>query len=124
MPLLIHHLLPSGGLVAVTEITWLSEAPPRKAVDFWTEYPAMTNIDDNLSKVRSADFEPMGHFVLPSEAWENYYGPLQEQLVSFRSKHSENAEAQTLSDSVQREIEVWKECGSSYGYVFYLGRAI
>jgi len=119
-----RRLLPSGGLVAVTEITWLSEAPPRKAVDFWTEYPAMTNIDDNLSKVRSADFEPMGHFVLPSEAWENYYGPLQEQLVSFRSKHSENAEAQTLSDSVQREIEVWKECGSSYGYVFYLGRAI
>ena len=84
----------------------------------------MTNIEDNLTKVRAAGFEPIGHFVLPSEDWENYYGPLQEQLAVFRSENSGNAEAQAFADSLQQEIDVWKEYGDSYGYVFYLGRAI
>jgi ubiquinone/menaquinone biosynthesis C-methylase UbiE len=120
-----RRLLRSGGLVAITEVTWLCETPPQKAGDFWqAEYPAITNIADNLAKVRSAGFEGVGHFILPSEDWQNYYGPVQEQLVAFRSKHAANKEAQALADSVQEEIDVWRECGTSYGYVFYLGRVI
>jgi SAM-dependent methyltransferase len=76
--------LRTGGFVAVTEVSWLCETPPGKLVDFWaSEYPAMTNIEDNLTMIRSAGFEPVGHFVLPAEDWENYYGPLQEQLVAL-----------------------------------------
>ncbi len=120
-----RRLLRTGGFVAVTEVSWLCETPPSKALDFWaSEYPAMTSIENNLSKVRSTGFEPVGHFILPSEDWDNYYGPVQEQLAPFRVENSENAEAQAFADSVQREIDVWKEFGSSYGYVFYLGRAI
>jgi len=120
-----RRLLRVGGFVAVTEVSWLCEARPRKAVEFWTtEYPAMTSIEDNLAKLRSAGFEPVGHFILPSENWENYYGPVQEQMVAFRSENSENASAQAFADSVQQEIDVWKEYGSVYGYVFYLERAI
>jgi ubiquinone/menaquinone biosynthesis C-methylase UbiE len=120
-----RRLLRAGGFIAVSEVSWLCEAPPGEVVDFWTtEYPAMTTIEDNLTKVRMSGFEPIGHFVLPSEDWENYYGPLQEQVVVFRSENSDNAEAQAFADSLQREIDVWREQGDSYGYVFYLGRAI
>ena len=120
-----RRLLRQGGFISVSEAAWLCKAPPQEAVGFWmAEYPAMTSIGDNLTKVRSAGFEPVGHFVLPSEDWGNYYGPLQEQLTAFRSENSENAEARALADSVQREIDVWKIHGSSYGYVFYLARAI
>ena len=119
-----RRLLRAGGFIAVTEVSWLCETPPDKVVDFWkNEYPAMTNIEDNLTKFRAAGFEPIGPVVLPSEDWENYYGPLQEQLVVFRSKNSEDAQAQSFADSVQQEIDIWKECGDSYGYVFYLGKA-
>lgn len=119
-----RRLLRAGGFIADTEVSWLCETPPDKVVDFWkNEYPAMTNIEDNLTKFRAGGFEPIGPVVLPSEDWENYYGPLQEQLVVFRSKNSEDAQAQSFADSVQQEIDIWKECGDSYGYVFYLGRA-
>jgi len=120
-----RRLLPQKGFVAVTEATWLSDTPPRKASEFWaSEYPAMTSIEDNLTKVRAAGFDPIGHVTLPSEDWKNFYEPLEERLVAFRSQHTENAEAQVLADGVQREVDIWKEFGSSYGYVFYLGRAI
>ena len=119
-----RRLLRPGGFVAATELTWLSVTPPQHVVDFWaTEYPAMTTVKDNLAKVRSAGFEPVTHFVLPSEDWENYYGPLQKQLAAFRSRYADHDEAQTLSDNVQREIDMWNECGGSYGYVFYVGKA-
>jgi len=120
-----RRLLRAGGFIAVSEVSWLCEAPPGEVVDFWaSEYPAMTNIEDNLTKVRMSGFEPVGHFVLPSKDWENYYGPLQEQLVVFRSENSDDAEAQAFADSLQQEIDVWKEYSDSYGYVFYVGRAI
>src|SRR5690606_6965363 len=42
-----RRLLPSGGFVAVTEATWLTDNPPQKAAEFWaTEYPAMTSVED------------------------------------------------------------------------------
>ena len=120
-----RRLLPQGGFVAVTEATWLSETPRRKATEFWAaEYPAMTSIEDNLTKVGAAGFDPIGHFALPSEDWKNFYWPLEARLATFRSKHLENTEAQVLANGVQREIDIWKEFGSSYGYVFYLGKAI
>ena len=120
-----RRLLRAGGFIAVSEVSWLCEAPSGEVVDFWTnEYPAMTSIEENLTTFRAAGFEPVGHFVLPSEDWENYYGPLQEQLAVFRSEKSGNAEAQAFADSLQREIDVWKEYGDNFGYVFYLGRAI
>jgi SAM-dependent methyltransferase len=120
-----RRLLRAGGFLAVTEVSWLCDSPPDEVVDFWKiEYPAMTNIEDNLTKVRAAGFEPVGHFVLPSEDWENYYGPLQDRLAIFRSEHSQDAQAQSFADSVQQEIDIWKKYGDSYGYAFYLGRAV
>jgi len=120
-----RRLLRVGGFIAVTEVSWLCEAPPREAVDFWTtEYPAMTNIEENVGKVRAAGFDPIGHFVLPPGDGENYYGPLKKQLAAFRSEKSDNADAQAFADSLQREIDVWKEYGDNFGYVFYLGRAV
>lgn len=119
-----RRLLRPGGFVAVTELSWLVNDPSGKAIEFWTtEYPAMSSIEDNLASVRAAGFEPVGHFVLPPEAWKNYYGPLRDQLVVFRAEHSENPQAQTFADSMQQEIDLWNKCGDHYGYVFYLGKA-
>lgn len=118
-----RRLLRSGGFVAVTEVTWLSDDPPQEIADFWqAEYPAMTTIDENLSKLKSAGFDPVDQFVLPSDAWENYYGPLEQHLAAFLEKHSGSDEAKLLAKATQQEIDTWKRYGSYYGYVFYLGK--
>ncbi len=118
-----RRLLSAGGCFAVSEVCWLTSSPPQKAVDFWqTEYPAITSIDQYLAMVRAAGYQPVGHFVMPAKDWQNYYDPLEKHLATFRSQHPTNNAAQSLCDSVQREIDLWKECGDSYGYVFYLGK--
>ena len=119
-----RRLLRSGGFIAVTEVTWLSDTPPQKAAEFWSsEYPEISSIEENLARLSSAGFDEVGHFVLPLRDWENYYGPMETQIATLREKHAGNATATMMLDSLQQEVDLWKECGHSYGYVFYLGKA-
>ncbi len=119
-----RRLLRPGGHLAVTEATWLTANPPAKAAAFWeAAYPAITTVEENLNLVRSAGLESLDHFVLPSEDWSGYYEPLQKQLTLFRAEHGENLDARDFADDLQQEIDIWRECGDSYGYVFYLARA-
>jgi len=119
-----RRLLRPGGFIAVTEITWLTDAPPQQAAEFWnSEYPAISSIEENLARVRAAGFEPVGHFILPSVDWHNFYGPLEGRLADFRTQHSDDEDADAIVNNQQGELDLWKECGDSYGYVFYLGKA-
>ncbi|MCA8984124.1 MAG: methyltransferase domain-containing protein [Planctomycetaceae bacterium] len=116
-------LLRSGGYIAVSEIVWLTPKPPRNAKEFWdADYPSMTTVDENVTKLRGAGFTPVDHFLLPVEDWQNYYEPLQEHVTAYRSSHADNQAAQALADSLQHEIDLWKECGDSFGYCFFVGR--
>ncbi len=120
-----RRLLPTGGYVAVSEAVWLSENPPQRAKEFWdAEYPAMTSVEENLSKLSSTGFTPVGHFILPPTDWENYYLPLQAHLAEFQASHTDNAADESLVKSVQKEIDIWKECGTTFGYAFFVGRAV
>jgi ubiquinone/menaquinone biosynthesis C-methylase UbiE len=120
-----RRLLPTGGYVAVSEAVWLSEKPPQRAKEFWeAEYPAMTSVEENLSKLSATGFAPVSHFILPPTDWENYYLPLQSHLAEFQARHTENAAADSFVKSVQREIDIWKEFGTTYGYAFFVGRAV
>lgn len=120
-----RRLLRAGGYVAISEAVWLSEDPPQGAKEFWNaEYPAMTSVKENLSKISVSGFVPVGHFILPPTDWENYYLPLQSHLAGFLKRHADNAAADGLARSVQREIDIWKAFGTTYGYAFFVGRAV
>ena len=117
-------LLRSGGYIAVSEVVWLTEEQPQKAKEFWdSEYPSMTTVDGNLATMRKVGFNPVDHFVLPSDDWQSYYGPLQEHVTQYRSSHAGIHSAQALANSLQDEIDLWEECGDSFGYYFFIGRA-
>jgi SAM-dependent methyltransferase len=118
-----RRLLRPGGRLAVTEAVWLCEDPSAEAAAFWEAgYPAITSIEENLKMLRSAGFEPVDHFVLPKEDWSDYYEPLQKQLGLFRKEHSQNQDARSFVDELQREVDVWRDWGDSFGYVFCLAR--
>lgn len=120
-----RRLIQTGGFVAVSDAVWLTEDPPRKAREFWAaEYPAMTTVEQNLSMLNRAGFSPMGHFLQPTQDWENYYLPLESHLSEFRQKHLNDAAADNLIRSVRNEIDMWREFGTNYGYAFFVGRAV
>jgi serine/threonine-protein kinase HipA len=118
-------LLRPGGLMAVTEATWLTDSPPEEVATFWREaYPSMGTIASNSAVAREAGFEVLDTFVLPASAWwDAYYRPLQARVESLRERALEDADLATAISMTEREISLYARHGASYGYVFYLLRA-
>lgn len=118
-------MLKPGGCIAVSELTWLTETPPRPAAEFWAEnYPTMKTVEGNLAEIEAAGYRLLGHFTLPpSSWWESYYLRLEKRLTSFRERYAEDAEVLALIDAEQAEIDLFRRYGKSYGYVFYVMRS-
>jgi ubiquinone/menaquinone biosynthesis C-methylase UbiE len=118
------RLLEPGGFVAFSELVWLRNDPPREVAEFFgSEYPPMTDVATNAETVRRCGYELAGHFTLPDSAWwDDYYTPLEAKLPALFGKYAEDAEALVVVEAAEREIEMRRRFGDSYGYEFFVGR--
>jgi len=117
-----HNLLAPGGLMAVSELSWLRPDPPAECSQYFVnEYPVMVDIDSNVSTIKNCGYDLLGHFTMPESAWkESYYHPLEDRLQSFRKKYATDPERIKMIDSVQMEIDFYRKYSGYYGYVFFL----
>ena len=120
------RFLKLGGYVALSELVWLNQDSPSEVLQFFqNEYPPMTNIENNVSKVREAGYELVGHFTLPNSTWwDHYYAPLEAKLPQLSEKYSNDNEALNIIDRTKREIEMRRLFGDWYGYEFLIGQKI
>lgn len=118
-------MLKPRGFLVVSECTWLTVAPSPDAQDFWDEaYPAMQTLEQNLELARDAQYEVIGTYVLPLEAWQhNYYEHLEPRVEQALTQYDASSRDWKAVDRVRREIEVFRAHGNQYGYVFYALRA-
>ncbi len=116
-------LLKAGGLMAVSECTWLVDDPPDEPRRFWdAAYPSMGMIAVNRAHAEAAGLEVLDTFPLPPSAWsDEYYRPLLARAVALRP--TADAALKSLIDETRREVDLYRRHGTSYGYVFYLLRA-
>ena len=49
--------------------------------------------------------------------------PIDAALPEFRRQHADSAEAESIADALQQEIDVWRAHGTDYGYVFFVATA-
>ena len=115
-------LLRPGGLMAVTECTWLVDQPPDEAAAFWQDaYPDMGTIETNCRRVQAVGLEVLGTFTLPKSAWwDEYYTPLLKRVGQLRPTADPQLAAHL--DATQQEIDLFRRHSDAYGYVFFLLR--
>jgi SAM-dependent methyltransferase len=120
-----RRLLVPGGHMAVTEVCWTKPDPPPDCAAFWAqEYPPIRDAATLVGVIEHSGYETVDHFALPPSAWwDDYYRPLQENVLEFRERHGDEPDAQELADQVQREIDVWRACSDFYTYEFFVMRA-
>jgi len=111
-----------GGYLAVHEMAWLKDDPPKEIYDFWENvYPAIDTIENNLEIIKKCNYKIKGHFPLPEDAWwEFYYNPLEKRLKKLRIKYKNNQKALNMIDEEQKEIDLFKKYNEWYGSVFYV----
>lgn len=121
-----RRFLRPNGCLAVTEMTWLKDSPPKEAYEHWLkEYPAIQHLEDNITLIKKMGYRLMGHFTLPESSWwRDFYTPLTTRLGFLRKLHKDNTVAQEIYDSLEKEIDIYRRYSSSYGYVFYIMQKI
>lgn len=114
--------LKPGGYVAVTELLWLKNNPPKEPVAFFkNEYPDMKSVKENLSLIQKCGYAPLSHFILPDYAWwDDFYSPLEKRLEMLSEKHKNDKGALDMINMTYAEIELYRNYSKWYGYVFYV----
>jgi SAM-dependent methyltransferase len=110
-------LVRSGGVMAITDATWFEEDPPLEARRAWKQwYPGMGTEAANVQVARELGLEVVSHFRLPRKDWWDYF----EQVAMKCRQHRGEEDARQTIAAMQREIELYRRAGESYGYVFYV----
>ena len=112
--------LAAGGLVVVSELSWLKEQAPDEAREFFRSgYPAMKPAEENVEIAEAAGYRVLATHTLPRRGWiDGYYevlGPRAKELLG----HAEPA-VRELAAETMKEIEVFDRADESYGYVFFV----
>jgi serine/threonine-protein kinase HipA len=117
-------LLRGQGLVAFTEVSWLTPDPPPEALSYWQPlYPDIASEAVNAARAAAAGYDVLGTFRLPAEDWwTEYYTPMERRIEQLRPAASTDIELCAELAEHEQEISMYTRYGSSYGYVFYLLR--
>jgi ubiquinone/menaquinone biosynthesis C-methylase UbiE len=118
--------LKTGGILAVSEITWLTRDRPREIQDYWQkEYPEIALASEKIAILEQSGYETLGYFPLKPTSWTaNYYQPLESRFKSFLSRHSNSIAAQDLIKKERAEIELFEKFHDYYSYGFYIAKKL
>ena len=122
----LHPFLKKNGVIALSEITWLTNERPAEIETYWnTEYPEIDNAQGKIRTLHKSGYQLLDHFILSEESWlSNYYSPLEKELATLKEDHSIDKELKEVIQSYQNEIELYKRFKAYFGYSFYVARKV
>ncbi len=119
-----RRFLKPDGILAVSELTWLTDRRPTALQSFWEgEYPEVDTAAAKFAVLERCGFSPIGYFVLPEHCWlDNYYRPLQARFADFLERHANSQAAQAVVADHANEIDLYERHKAFFGYGFYVAR--
>lgn len=117
-----RRFLRPDGVLAVSEITWLTDQRPAELEDYWTsEYPEVATASTKLAVLEASGYSPLGYFPLPESCWlDHYYRPMQRRFGAFLDRHGHSAAANEIVEAEQREIDLYDRYSDFVSYGFYI----
>ncbi len=116
--------LAPGGVLAVSELTWLTAARPAELQAHWeAEYPEVATASAKMAVLERQGFSPLGYFPLPERCWlEGYYRPMQARFEGFLARHGGSEEARAVVAAEEAEIALYERYSAYVGYGYYIAR--
>ena len=113
-----------NGIAVISELSYFTSEVPESVRVYWQNaYPAIGTESENSNHADASGFKILGIHRLPSKAWwDNYYGPLVENMNSF--KYSEDTIMQSVIKEIEEEMKLFEEHEKHYGYSFYIMKAV
>lgn len=119
-----RRFLKPGGILAVSELTWLTARRPAELERHWrAEYPEVATAAAKLAILEDNGYAPIGYFTLPERCWlDDYYRPLQDRFADFLARHGHSADARAIVEAEKHEIDLYERFSAFVGYGYYVAR--
>lgn len=119
-----RRFLKPGGILAVSELTWLTHTRPAEIEAHWrAEYPEVGTASAKLGVLERQGYTPIGYFVLPERCWlDAYYRPTQQRIPAFLAAHGHSEAARAVAAAEDQELSLYERYRSYFGYGFYIAR--
>ena len=121
-----RRYLKAGGLLVVSEITWITDSRPPELQSYWdSEYPEINVASAKIRVLEKHGYSPIGYFVLPEHCWlENYYRPMQNSFKHFLNRNGNSEKAREIVEAENREIKLYEKHKKHYSYGVYIARKL
>jgi ubiquinone/menaquinone biosynthesis C-methylase UbiE len=121
-----NRYLKPGGLLVVSEITWITAIRPPEIQEYWEgEYPEIDLASSKIAVLEKNHYSPIGYYVLPEHCWlDNFYRPMQDSFEAFLKRNGNSEDARTIVETETREIELYKKYKTHYSYGVYIARKL
>lgn len=118
--------LKPGGILAVSELTWLTSQRPSELEQHWlAAYPEVATAATKIQALERHGYGLVGYFPLQPECWmATYYRPLQERFARFLAAHNYSDAARALVAEEEREIALYQRYQDFVSYGFYIARRV
>ena len=119
-----RRILKPGGVLAVSELTWLTATRPADLQAHWdAEYPEVETASAKIAVLERAGYTVIGYFPLPERCWlDHYYRPMQARFDAFLARHGQSAAARAVVDAERAEIALYDRHRAFVSYGFYIAR--
>jgi SAM-dependent methyltransferase len=121
-----NRYLKAGGLLVVSEITWITSSRPLELQNYWAgEYPEIDVASSKIGILEKSGYSPIGYFVLPEHCWlDNYYRPMQNSFNDFLNRNGNSEAARAIVAAENREIELYEKYKTYYSYGVYIAKKL
>ena len=118
--------LKTGGLLVVSEITWLTASRPAELQKHWDgEYHEIGTAASKMDILENNGYSPVAYFVLPEHCWlDNYYRPMQNNFKDFLNRNGNSEAVQAIVAAEKREIELYERYKDHYSYGVYIAKKV
>jgi len=119
-----RRFLKPDGILAVSELTWLTQARPAELEQHWNrEYPEVNTASAKMALLEGNGFSPMGYFALPIRCWlDNYYRPMQARFPAFLARNGNSEAAAPIVAAEEIEIDLYERHSAFVSYGYYVAR--
>jgi SAM-dependent methyltransferase len=119
-----RRYLKPGGVLAVSELTWLTDQRPEELQTHWErEYPEVGTASSKIAILERSGFSPIGYFPLPERCWlDNYYRPMQQRFSGYLDRHANSEAARAIVAAEEKEISLYERHEAFVSYGYYIAR--
>lgn len=121
-----NRFLKPGGVLVVSEITWLRSDIPKEIKSYWEqEYPEIDVASKKLSVLEKNGYSPIGYFTLSPDCWlAEYYEPIQAGISAFLRRNENSSKAREIVEAEKQEYELYKKYQDYYSYGVYIAKKV